>query len=101
VYVQLPAPERLKAIMAAWNCLAPDGICWSSRTTPTDNLTNGVGGPQDPDVLYSDRDAIAGLGAMIAWREWSAPSMCPVRWPGSTRPALDTVVRARKLGPDA
>ena len=23
----------------------------------TDNLTNGVGGPQDPDVLYSDRGA--------------------------------------------
>jgi hypothetical protein len=67
----------------------------------TDNLTNGAGGPQDPDVLYSDRDVIADLGAMIAWREWNAPSVCPVRWPGSTRPALDTVVRARKLGPDA
>ena len=23
-YLQLPAPERLRAIMSAWNCLAPD-----------------------------------------------------------------------------
>ncbi len=100
VYLQLPAAERLKAIMSAWNCLAPDGTLLVIAHH-TDNLTDGVGGPQDPDVLYSDRDVIADLAAIdcSAKVERRERAVRPVA--GVDRPALDTVVLARKLGPDA
>ena len=100
VYVQLPAAERLKAIMSAWNCLAPDGILLVIAHH-TDNLTNGVGGPQDPDVLYSDRDVIADLGAIDCSARLERTERAARRVAGNERSALDTVVRARKLGPDA
>jgi len=100
VYVQLPAAERLKAIMAAWNSLAPGGILLVVAHH-TDNLTEGVGGPQDANVLYSARDVIADLGAIdcSARLERTERAARPVA--GNDRPALDTVFRARKLGPDA
>lgn len=65
-----------------------------------DNLTDGVGGPQDPAVLYSERDVIADLGVIdcSAIVERAERVARPVL--GTDRPALDTVVRARKLGPD-
>ena len=99
-YVQLPAPERLKAIMSAWNCLAPDGTLLVIAHH-SDNVTEGVGGPQDPAVRYSERDVIADLGVIdcSAILERTERVARPVD--GSDRPALDTVVRARKLGPDA
>ena len=98
--MQLPAAERLKAIMSAWNCLAPDGTLLIIAHH-TDNLTDGVGGPQDPDVLYSARDVIADLGAIdcSARLERTERASRPVA--GNDRAALDTVVRARKLGTDA
>ena len=100
MYVQLPAVERLKAIMSAWNCLAPDGILLVIAHH-TDNLADGIGGPQDPNVLYSDRDVIADLGAIdcSARLERTERASRPVA--GNDRAALDTVVRARKLGTDA
>jgi hypothetical protein len=67
----------------------------------TDNITDGVGGPQDPTVLYSERDVIADLGVIdcSAILERAERVARPVA--GNDRPALDTVVRATKLGPDA
>lgn len=99
-YVQLPAPERLRAIMSAWNCLAPNGILLVIAHH-TDNLTDGIGGPQDPAVLYSNRDVTADLGAIdcSATVERTERVLRPVA--GSDRPAVDTVVRARRPGPDA
>ena len=49
--------------MSAWNCLAPDGILLVIAHH-SDNIAEGVGGPQDPTVLYSERDVIADLGAI-------------------------------------
>ncbi len=99
-YVQLPPPERLKAIRSAWNCLAPDGTLLVIAHH-TENVTEGVGGPQDPAVLYSEQDVIADLGVIdcSAIVERAERVARPVA--GSDRPALDTVVRARKLGADA
>ena len=99
-YVQLPAAGRLKAIMSAWNCLAPGGILLIVAHH-TDNLTDGVGGPQDPAVLYSDRDVVADLGAIDCSARVERNERVARAVAGNDRPALDTVVRARKLGPDA
>jgi len=100
VYAQLAAPDRLKAIMAAWNCLAPGGILLVIAHH-TDNLSAGVGGPQDPAVLYSDRDVVADLGAIDCSARVERTERAARAVVGNDRPALDTVVRARKLGPDA
>ncbi|MEP6561558.1 MAG: class I SAM-dependent methyltransferase [Nakamurella sp.] len=96
VYLQLPAPERLRAIMAAWTCLAPDGILLVIAHH-TDNLTDGVGGPQDPDVLYTERDVIADLGVIDCSAGVERSERAARQVAGHDRPALDTVVRARKL----
>lgn len=100
VYAQLPPAERLKAIMSAWNSLAPDGILLVVAHH-SDNIADGVGGPQDPDVLYTERDVAADLGMIdcSATLERKERVARPVA--GQGRPALDTVVRARKPGPDA
>ncbi len=99
-YVQLPAPARLKAIMSAWNCLAPNGILLVIAHHP-DNLADGVGGPQDPAVLYSNRDVTADLGAIDCSATVERTERVPRPVAGSDRPALDTVVRASRPGPDA
>ena len=100
VYAQLAAPDRLKAIMAAWNCLAPGGILLVIAHH-TNNLSDGVGGPQDPAVLYSDRDVVAALSAIDCSARLERTERAARAVVGNDRPALDTVVRARKLGPDA
>jgi SAM-dependent methyltransferase len=101
VYAQLPASQRLKAIMAAWNSLAPDGILLVVAHH-SDNLTDGVGGPQDPDLLYTERDVTADLGMIDcgATVERSERALRPVAGSDDS-PAVDTVFRARKPGPDA
>ena len=100
VDVQLPEPERLQAIRSAWSCLTPDGTLLVIAHH-SDNLADGVGGPQDPAVLDSERDVIADLGVIdcSAVVERAERVARPVA--GHDRPALDTVVRATKLGPDA
>lgn len=57
-YLQLPAGDRRAALRRAADALAPGGtllvIAHDLR-----NLTEGVGGPQDPGVLYGPEDVLA------------------------------------------
>lgn len=59
-YLQIPAVERRAAVRAAFTSLVPGGtlflVAHDSR-----NLTDGVGGPQDPGVLYTAADVLAYL----------------------------------------
>jgi SAM-dependent methyltransferase len=62
-YLQLPADDLALALGNALGYLAPGGTL-AVIGHDVDNLTRGVGGPQDPAVLYSVealRDAAAGL----------------------------------------
>jgi len=54
-YLQLPSYERRDALRLAARALAPGGdmLVLAHDTT---NLTEGYGGPQDPEVLYSAAD---------------------------------------------
>ena len=54
-YLQLPAYERRDALRLAARALTPGGdlLVVAHDTT---NLTEGYGGPQDPEVLYSATD---------------------------------------------
>lgn len=61
-YLQLSATERRTALQRAWASLRPGGRLLVVAHDAT-NLTEGTGGPQDPDVLYTAQDVVADLGA--------------------------------------
>jgi SAM-dependent methyltransferase len=60
-YLQLVAAERRLAVRRAWDALAPGGTLLVVAHDST-NLTEGTGGPQDPDVLYTAADVLDDLG---------------------------------------
>jgi len=96
VYLQLPAGPRRAAVEAAWSALA-DGGTLLVVAHDSDNLTRGVGGPQDPAVLYSADDVAGDLAAFGAHLHIERAAQVPRPVEGSERPALDALVRARKV----
>ncbi len=58
VYLHLPAPQRRSVLTAAARAVAPGG---SLLVVGHDvrNLAEGVGGPQDPGLLWSPSDVVA------------------------------------------
>ncbi len=92
-YLHLPAPERTAAVRRAAAALRPGGlllvVAHDSR-----NRIDGVGGPQDPAVLYTAGDVVAdllGTGLLI---ERAGELLRPVD--NAERPAIDTLLRARR-----
>ena len=59
-YLQLPAAQRRSAMAVAAGALAPAGTLVVVGHDLT-NLTDGVGGPPDPAVLYTPDDVVADL----------------------------------------
>ncbi len=63
-YLHLPAAQREVVVSRAAEAVAPGGTLLIVGHDLA-NLERGVGGPQDPDVLYTAdrlRDAIGGVG---------------------------------------
>ena len=93
VYLHLPPEQWRAALAAAVDAAGPDGavlvVAHALR-----NLTEGVGGPQDPGILL-DPDAVvdsaAGLPVDVELAELRERVV-----PGADRPALDSVVLFRK-----
>lgn len=59
-YVQLPPFERRQVVRAGAEALAPGGALLIVGHDTT-NLEHGVGGPQDPEVLFTPDDVLADL----------------------------------------
>ncbi|MFJ9774600.1 class I SAM-dependent methyltransferase [Kitasatospora sp. NPDC101157] len=59
-YLQLPAADRRAALHGAAEALAPGGTLLVVGHDLT-NLSDGVGGPQDPAVLFTPEDVLADL----------------------------------------
>lgn len=95
VYAQLPAGPRRAAIRSAWDALAPNGILLVIAHH-IDNLTLGVGGPQDPTVLFSEVDVVADLRTIDGSATVELAERATRAVAGGDRPALDVLVRARK-----
>lgn len=91
VYLHLPATDRAGVLARAAAALAKGGtllVVGHDRA----NLTGGVGGPQDPSVLYTPEEIAAELDGLLVLRAETAHR--PVTVDGCTARALDTVVVA-------
>lgn len=91
VYLHLPAGERARLLRRVQDALAPGGallmLGHHSR-----NLAEGVGGPQDPAMLFSPEDVVAELDPQL--------QVDFARDLGRDTPAglaIDALVFARKL----
>jgi 2-polyprenyl-3-methyl-5-hydroxy-6-metoxy-1,4-benzoquinol methylase len=90
-YVHLPAAEFALVLRRAVSAVAPSGalvVIGHDRT----NLTDGVGGPSDPGVLYTPESVTAALDGMVVRR--SERARRPVTIETGERDAIDTVVHA-------
>jgi SAM-dependent methyltransferase len=92
-YLQLPASQRRRALRGAAEALAPGGTLLVVGHDSS-NLAEGVGGPQDPAVLFTADDVVQDL---------ALPGLHILRAERVSRPvgddgaaALDAVVVARR-----
>jgi SAM-dependent methyltransferase len=92
-YLQLVADERRRAVRCAADALAPGGLLLVIGHDST-NLTDGVGGPQDPRVLFTTEDVLADLDGRDLIVERAAALHRPVE--GADRPAIDALARLRR-----
>ncbi|GAA2502618.1 hypothetical protein GCM10010406_43930 [Streptomyces thermolineatus] len=96
VYLHLPADRRRAVLRRAAGAVAPGGALLVVGHDTT-NLTEGVGGPQDPDVLFTPDDVLAdladsGLEAVRAERVHRPVETAD----GGTARAVDALVRLRR-----
>lgn len=90
-YIHIPAAERRVVLARAAAALAPGGTFLLVGHDLV-NLTDGVGGPRDPDLLFTPDDIAAELpGLEIEKAERVLRDV-----DGEDRPAIDALVRARK-----
>ena len=103
-YLQLAAPERRHAHRLAAAALAPGGT-FLLVAHHTDNLTEGVGGPQDPAVLFTPDEVVADLEGtgLIVDRAERVERVVAAEGAGTHRAdgsgggvALDVLVRAHR-----
>ena len=92
-YLHLPAPQRRATTRNAASALAPGGtllVIGHDRR----NLTHGVGGPQDPAILFTARDVLSDIAGtdlvplVAGEHERPVPTADDVR-----QVAIDAVVR--------
>jgi SAM-dependent methyltransferase len=92
LYLQLPGGDRRRALTRAAAALAPGGellMIGHAR----ENLERGVGGPQDPEVLWDPaqlKSELEALGLVVSRAEHQ---LRPVEGEGD---AIDTLLRARR-----
>ncbi|MGI5420439.1 class I SAM-dependent methyltransferase [Actinomadura luteofluorescens] len=94
-YLQVGEQVRRHALRAAAEAVAPGGLLLVVGHD-SDNLAHGVGGPQDPAVLYTAQDAasdIAGTGLQILRAE---PRTREVVTDEGPRSAIDAFLLARR-----
>ena len=99
-YLQLPAPERRRAVRTAYDALRPGGTLLLVAHDST-NLAEGTGGPQDPAVLMTAEDVLGDLHG-AAYDVLHAGRVARVVAPDEghggepARTAWDCLVRIRK-----
>jgi len=91
LYLQVPAVERRRVLARAASAVGARGMLLLVGHDLT-NVTDGVGGPSDPDLLYTPDDVAAELpGLEIERAERVLRDVAD-----ADRPAIDALVRARR-----
>ena len=93
MYVQLPAAERRSVYRAFTGAVAPGGHLLVVGHD-TENLSSGIGGPQDPDVLFSAADVVEDIEGSGLLVEHAQQVRRPVATDEGEVDALDALVRA-------
>ncbi|MEV5648231.1 methyltransferase domain-containing protein [Nocardia sp. NPDC052254] len=96
VYIHLPPAQRRTLLLSAAERLSPGGILLVLGHDTT-NITEGQGGPQDPDILFTPDDVIADLAATEHIRVDTAHR---VLRPTESGDAIDALVVATRTIPD-
>jgi SAM-dependent methyltransferase len=91
MYLHLPAAARRRALQRAASSLAPGATLLVVGHDST-NLVEGVGGPQDPAVLFGPQDIVGDLDGLEIERAERARR--PVATDGAEVDAIDALVRA-------
>ena len=91
LFLHMGASERVLVLGRAARALAPGGT-FLLLGHDLANLTSGVGGPSDPDVLHTPDDIVAELPGLEI--EKGERVLRDVN--GADRPAIDCLVRARR-----
>ena len=94
LYLHIPSTHRASVHARASAAVAPDGTFVLLGHDLT-NLTDGVGGPSDPDILYTAEEIAAELPGLVI--EKATTVLRDVH--GEERDAIDTIVRARRPAP--
>lgn len=92
-YLQVVGPLRVQVLAGAAAALAPGGTLLVVGHDLA-NLTEGTGGPQSPDVLYTPEAITAGLAGLSIVR--AARVRRTVQRDGEAATAVDTLVRAQR-----
>jgi SAM-dependent methyltransferase len=90
-YIHIPSAERQVVLARAAGAVAPGGTFLLVGHDLL-NLTDGVGGPRDPDLLFTPDDIVAELPGLEI--EKAERVLRDVN--GEDRPAIDALVRGRK-----
>ena len=90
-YLQLPDDELGPVITRAAEAVAPGGT-FLLVSHDVANLEEGHGGPSRPEVLTTAEGVVAHLGGLDVERAGRVPRDVE----GAPRPAIDTLVRARR-----
>ena len=94
-YLQLPEPDRSRALHNAAAAVAPGGVLLVIAHDET-NREHGYGGPQDPAVLTAPNRVVAALEGFDI--EKAEPVEREVETVDGPRVAIDHIVRARRRG---
>lgn len=93
VYIHLPASERSTVVRRAASAVATGGSLLVIGHDST-NLPNGVGGPQNPDVLFTPDDIVADIGDLRLVRAERMHRI--VAGPDGDAVAIDAVIMATR-----
>jgi SAM-dependent methyltransferase len=96
LYLQLPALERKAVLARAADALRPGGTLLVVGHDLL-NLTEGWGGPTQPDVLFTPDDVAAEIGDLAV--EKAQRVRRTVEELGAAHEAIDALVRARRPPP--
>jgi SAM-dependent methyltransferase len=91
LYLHLREAELQPVLRRAADAVAPAGTLLVVAHDAT-NLTDGHGGPQDPELLYTPADVTAAIDGLEVVRAEQVAR--PVSTPAGERTAIDALVRA-------